>query len=397
MIHFISTVFFVLLFSGIIWGVWFYSYKERELIKTILQDVIFLYKNFVHWNISKIFIWAFAWWLAIIISIPFFILFLIVLYYSNIGLSFLTTPWILINFPFLVTTFLFYIASLLFWISYYKVTLINLNLKYEDWEKIGYMKNIYFDFEKILKYFKLLLWMLFYVVLPMIIFVVLFTLFYLMFLLMLKDPQLVVNSTFSIISLFLLIISSWFTFYMMYRVSFSPILLCDDDEDHSAKFYVLKSVEITKWFHIFAKFISVMVVFILPMLPFIYMWNSLEKERRDIYNYLEYNDKSKKNKISDWDYQNLYMTYSDKSEQELEDILNKNGKLNFLYYILSFLFMYWVIEMVRVSFYKNVFVSKEDEEQTWKLSLIRKFISSFFKKEDKMHKKHIEDLKWEEL
>lgn len=383
MIQFISTLFFVSLFILLIWWIWFVAYNEKKLLKIIFWDVISLYKNFVHWNISKLFIWVFAWWLSILISIPFFVLFLIIWYYSGVGFSFLNSPYILLQSPFLVISFILYIASLLFWISYYRIPLLKLNLKYIEWENLGYLKNIYFDFSKIWKFFKVNLWMLFYISIPMLVFLFLFSLLFLLFWGWIFDKNWIVNNTFSIVSLILFIISSVSSLYIIYRVSFSYVLLSDDIDDHSAKYYVLHSVKLTKWLYTFVKVISIMFVFLLPLLPFIYFWESLTREREWIHNYVDYNKSLTSSwKLDDYDYQNLYLKYSSKSEKELNEILRTNRIYSYIYYVFFFLFLYWVIEMVYVSFYINVFLEKKYVSTLGKLSLIRRFFVWIFGKKD---------------
>jgi hypothetical protein len=336
--------------------------------------------------------------LAILLSLPFLVLFLVVLFFSKISLLVFiwyvsVNPFItLLQYPLLFLSLFIYILSLLFWISYYKVTLVNLNLKYVDWEKISYMKNIYFDFWKIYKYFIMVLWMILYISIPIIIFFFLFFLFFFLFWLVLMDKNWIVNNYFSSISLLLFVMSFLFSLYILYRVSFSYILLCDDTAENKAKYYVLKSTELTKWFYTFVKFVSVMVVFLIPIVPFTIIWNNLEKKSSDISYYIQNrNSNTASWKLDDYRYQNLDLQYGDKTDNKLNLELKENRNLNILYYIFSFLFVYWFLEMARVSFYKNEFAEKSENIFFEKLSLLRNFLFWIFKKKEKIINTDIEE------
>jgi len=53
---------------------------KKKLIKNIFSDVLFLYKNFIHWNLSKICINIASFLLGIVLALPFFLLLLFLMW-----------------------------------------------------------------------------------------------------------------------------------------------------------------------------------------------------------------------------------------------------------------------------------------------------------------------------
>lgn len=58
-----------------------------QLIKQILSDGKFLYKNFVHWNVSKALYYIYGILLAIVLTIPMMVLFLVFIWISPLDIS----------------------------------------------------------------------------------------------------------------------------------------------------------------------------------------------------------------------------------------------------------------------------------------------------------------------
>lgn len=377
------SIFFIIFFLWLIVYFCIIAYREKSLIKTIFFDVIHLYKNFIHWTISKLFIALFSWILGIILSLSFFILFWLSIYFLNINLldisnviSFIWKYGTSSIIPFLL--FLMAILTIVFWFSYYKVLLVNLNLKYLEWEKLPFMKNIYFDFKKIYKYLWVLSWMWAYLLIPIFGFIVLFWITFLIFWWWdsILQSDLTVNKSFSMISLLITIIFWLWAIYLAYRMYFSTTILCHEKEDNNAKYYVKKSIELTKWSDIFIKFIVVNLFFVLIMLPFIMVWDNLQNKQDEVSKYINSSDKNSYN------YQLLEITYWKYSNIELEAMQRENNNFNILFYIFSFLFMYWIIEMVKISFYKKEILKDIEENRAKKLIWFKKFIRSIFKKKE---------------
>jgi len=386
---------FQIIIFGLIWLLllvlfWFSCYKERFLIREIFLDILFLFKNFFHWNISKILIWVFGWLLGILLSIPFWILFWISIYFLNINLfdwfnalEFLSTYNYLLIIPWLL--FIIAILAILFWFSYYKVLLVNLNLKYFDWEKLPFMKNIYFDFAKIYKYLWIVFWMWIYLLIPISIFLVLFLIILFSFWwFSVLDPKWLVNITFSIISFILVVIFWLLVIYMAYRMYFSYTIFCDEKENNSAKYYVKKSIDLTKWYNIFIKFVFINLFFWLILSPFVIIWNNLENTQNEVSKYIDYKINNNTGALNYQQYQILDLKYWKYSDTEVYEIQGKNNNYNVIYYIFSFLFIYWIIEMVKVSFYKRELLKVDENIITKSLSWFKKIIWKIFKRKEKL-------------
>lgn len=390
MINTFQIIIFSLVLLLLLAWFWFSAYRERFLIKDIFLDILFLFKNFLHWNISKILIWIFAWLLGILLSIPFWLLFWISIYFLDINLldwfnaiDFLSKY----NYSLLIPGLIFILAifALLFWFSYYKVLLVNLNLKYFGWEMLPFMKNIYFDFAKVYKYFWIVLWMWVYLLIPISIFIVLFLIILFSFWwFSILDPNWLVNSAFSVLSFILVVIFWLVVIYLAYRMYFSYTIFCDEEENNSSKYYVKKSIDLTKWYNNLIKFLVINLFFWLILSPFVIIWQNLENTQNEVSKYSDYRINNNTGALSYQQYQILDLKYWKYSDLDIYEIQRKNNNYNVIYYIFSFLFMYWIIEMVKVSFYKRELLKIDESIITRSLSWFKKIIWKIFKRKEKI-------------
>ena len=341
-----------------------------SLIKHIFQDLVVLYKNFLHWNISKFFIYLFSLFLWIFISLPFFILIFIVFFVSSLDWqslisylisdsslpidfmnSFLENPLSLVMVWIL---FILVIISISFWLSYSRLLIANLNISYLKWKKIPFFKNKYFNLKIVFKYFCILLWSTAYLIIPILIFIVWFLVLYLFFwwydnvISLLGSTE---SLKFSLSLLVLFIICFILFIYIAYRLSFSHIILLDKDDDKSSFFYVKKSIEKTKGFKNIFKFLVLSIIFSLTLLPFNILSWIFEHNLEKIKDYTNY--KNNMTTGNDYYYEWLKIEFSDYDKQDFEIEYNKNLIFLLFFHVFAFLFINWLFGMLLVSFYKR--------------------------------------------
>lgn len=308
-----------------------------NVIKQIFLDISLLYKNFLHWNISKILIFIASVLLWILLSLPFFIILAVIVFFDPIEwkeiiYNYYTTGAIWLSFMTALSAHLLYIIieSIFFltwvtffilWTSYKIVTMTKLNLGYLSWENTSYTKNIYFDFSKFFKYLWIISWIWLILLIPVLIFVILFFIILFSFWGVDQVSEMVKAwylNGFSILSLTSFLICFLALGYMAYRMNFSYIIMLDEKnypEVQKALYYVKESFKITSWLKFF-KFLVILILFTLIIIPIDYIWEYLEES---------------------W---NL---------------------LQFLYWVIVFLLLNWVFEMLVVSVYKNIMLDKKDE------------------------------------
>lgn len=265
---------------------------DFTFIKNTFTDVFILFRNFIHWNLSKlvIFIWSVILWL--LLSFPFLLLYKLLWDLSFIDIYVNLFSWISINSiePFLFNIMylyesLWYVVLLLlnldllnllyltWWILfllsflYSNFLFLRLGLSYLNWDKINIKKNDYFNYKKILKFFNLTFINMFILLLPVVIFSVLTWIFALFTGNLIELNELVstwIINYFSVITFILLILCILLLIYMFYRIIFSYFILSDDNfyKDGKSSFsYVKDSLNITKWLKRFLKFSSIFLIF----------------------------------------------------------------------------------------------------------------------------------------
>lgn len=350
-----------------------------RLIKSIVIDIMILYKNFVHWNLSKIFIWLASIILSIAISLPFIVILIIMYFWLNLGeyLNWFDT-WILDLFSLLwwrpvVFVFFSFISVLLFvgalfWYSYKKVLFTKLNLSYLEWNKLGYLKNSYIDFKLILKYFQVIVLISLFLLVPIIVFFVLFFILFFVFWGSSWVEVMIKSSTFNLFSISILIVAilCFVAFvYISYRLYFAVIMLADKknyDELNRPIFYLRESFIKTKDFFGFMNFVLVMIILSIFVLPFGTMQDHFWKSLKYVRAYIWYTDlweieKSEVDNNQDYYYiSDLKELYKWFSSEKLESMEVTYFYLNYFLVIFNFLIISWLFEMTYVSFYKHKIV-----------------------------------------
>jgi len=339
------------------------------LIKNIFIDVFYVYKNFLHWNLSKIiiFLWSMVlWFLAMF---PFLLIIFLYWYFVDINLkelffqviyNSLWSDWI-VNIFLYITKFLFLIAYI-----YWYVLLAHLSINYLKGKKIKYLSNYYFDISKIKKHFSITFFNILLLLVPVILFLVL--IFTLVLIVWVEESKNFItlssieweSNFFTITSLVLFLISVISFIYILYRICFSYFVFIDDTKNSKRSLdYIKKSFSLTKWWKSLWRFIIIMLI----ISPFIFIiqlvWGYLENETSQLNNYLAVKDITPeeeeylKTTVQYTYYQSLILKYSDIPYKELRSMSTKNDVSFLLFSILNFIFIYGVFTMILSSFYKR--------------------------------------------
>lgn len=338
-----------------------------NFIKRVFLDVFLLFKNFIHWNVSKIiiFVWSIILWFAFIV--PLLIIFFIYTFFWDVNI------WMLIAWLFswkllpdflgniiLMLTVITYIITF----SYSNILLTRVNNWYKDDKKLDFKKNEYYNIKKVVKYFNITLLNILILLIPVLIFVVLMWGLFLVWG-SLNEINILVNSWamnyFTIISFIFLIWSFIFLSYLFYRVIFSYFLLSDDSfykKEKNALSYIKESFNKTRKIKKFFKFIVIIIIFIVLTAPINYIGKVFENNGNilnDYTTYLSLTD-SQKEYISSEDlyyYETLKIEFNWLSLKEINRKIEQNYISSILYIIFSFLVLNWLFVMVFSSFYRR--------------------------------------------
>lgn len=404
----------------------FSSWKKINNNNFILQsfvDILLLFKSFIHWNISKLIILIYSIVLWFVSVLPIIIIFFIYTFFSDVNMIMLIEwmfSWkLLFNFVWNILLFLI-IAIYFIMFSYSNVLLLRLSNSYINWKRINYKNEIYFDFVRIIKYFKLTLLNILILTIPLLILWLLIAILFLFSWTFLETTELIQSWAFNYFTIFSWLfigISLLVIVYLYYRIIFSFLLLADDSfykENKKVTDYIKESFNRTKWnlksiilvlliiswliillmllFSIiyifdnyknyswasfkkyidnifskinwnikFLKLTLLISIFFLLILPINYVWEVLENNSNYLVDYSWYMNLTEEQKLSIPD-DNMYYYEALKIEfngKTTEDI-NKKIKFNYAYIILftifNFAFIYWLFIMVFTSFYRKEIV-----------------------------------------
>jgi len=216
-------------------------------LKQIFQNVILLYRNFIHWNISKICIFLYANIVGFVVSIPFvgIIVYQYFSRYSALGLSVSAEEFLLNNIGTVILTILLLLCIIIIFISTYtygNFLLQNVYKSYLIGEKLQYTKNLYFSGKHFRAYMGILGWMGLYLLAPIMIGLILIIPFG-----MLANISLGVSTfvTGAISLIFFIGLTIWFL-YLVIRMIFAYYILLYSNEVLKAKTYINESFRITK-------------------------------------------------------------------------------------------------------------------------------------------------------
>jgi len=343
----------------------------KNLIKHTFWDISSLYKNFIHWNFSKIIIFTISILLWVISVIPLLIFYFIFSGFSFTDVTVLVTSialtgqiltWLLANFVYLLAVLFFMI-----WFLYSYIYLINLNKSYIDWKNITYKSYLKFDYKTFCKYFRLALLLLVILVVPVILFVLITGI--IIWLLGWVDAVTNIvlawpTNIFSILSLIFFLLSVFLVIYLLYRFIFSFFLLTEKWNNEIWVIWLLKkSFSITKWFKKLFNLLLLLCLGLLSLTPFYLVWLLVSLEKADLDNYISYNNLEEwmKAQVLHWNsyyYNSLVIKYDN---TELIDLKSRQENYDLyvsIYSIFKFIFMYWIFTMILTSFYTRIITKK---------------------------------------
>ncbi len=329
-----------------------------KLIREVFKDIFFLYRNFFHWNASKIIIRSLSAFLWLVFSLP-FILVIIILWFldpiewwkifsslsegrdiTNILRYNIDNHPIYLFIELLLSISIIWTFFLGF--SYYLPLEARLYLEYSNSKKPKIFKNKYFSKDLIKKHIFITFKISLLLLIPFLIFF------------FLKD-KMIWNSLSSVFWMILFMIF----LYLIYRTGFSYITLIDKDKykkTEKSRFYFKESLFLTKWKVVF-RFIMVFFIVSLIFIPYRLVSSELSNRENTMVDYLKYRKIWNSESLTVYDktnYELLKLFYSDKSDEEVSQQLVNNYKLQLAVLpILYFLFLSWIISMTFVSFYKK--------------------------------------------
>ena len=360
------------------------------LIKQVFSDILGMYKNFLHFNLSKILIYLATFALSLIFVFPILVIAIIVffsfwLWEWILGLEFLLSNpivlviWIILFILFLIVFSLGY--------SYKSILLFRLNLEYIDGKKLDYKKNYYFNFSFIYNYAKVFLLNLSILLVPIITYIVLFFILITIFWGYSEASSLVNEwpiNTLSISFLILTILCLGLFIYLIYKTLFSYVLLVDESKGkdfENAFYYIRKSFSITRWFKKAGRFMVIFLLTIVIALP-IYIpkgiyWDNLERQWD--YIGMEYGDNKRLAESTPYYFQALKLEYGNISLEELQKDIDIDKKIIFLLSILEFLFVVGLFNMMVVSFYIR---ELKTNEKIWKGKSIVSWFKNIYKNKE---------------
>ncbi|MDD5376692.1 MAG: hypothetical protein PHH16_01105 [Candidatus Gracilibacteria bacterium] len=216
-------------------------------MKQISGNIILLYRNFLHWNISKICIFLYANIVGFIASLPFvgIIVYQYFTSYSKLGLSTSAEEFLLGNIGTIAITVLVFLCIVTIFIctyTYGNFLLQNVYKSYLMGEKLPYTKNLYFSGKHFRAYTGILGWISLYLLAPILIGIILIVPFGILAKTSLGLSTLVIGGISLMIFIALLV---WFL-YLAIRLIFSYYILLYSEEVTKAKVYIDESFRLTK-------------------------------------------------------------------------------------------------------------------------------------------------------
>lgn len=350
----------------------------------MFSDILYLYKNFLHWFLSKICISISRYVVAFLFALPLIVLLIIVVSispYSFLDYSVFIQDILIALYPFSENFLWFTIWSTLISIIlivltivsliavfYNSILLAKLNFWYIDRQKLEYKKNLYLDREVFFKYLKISWVILAVLFLVTIVFGIWILILFFVFGWMSWMNELLQNTWsangFSIISFIYFIICICIFLYSLYRLYFAYFILVDNSKK-TIKQCILESFQITKWYKKVLKLFFLLVVLFIVYLPLNYIQQVIDFNSKSVSYYIsmkEYVWNDKPNERLSWDefyaFSQLQQQYSQYSDQELIGKENFMVIMKWLYIIFHFMFLYGVLDMLLASFYRRELLKK---------------------------------------
>lgn len=363
------------------------SEKSKDILRKfqlMFFDVILLYKNFLHWNISKSIIGASTMLLGFLFALPFLIVLGVLMAIDpitwgtiianlvsgsgqSVGLDVLSE--LLIHPFYVVWEFIIFLGAVIAFVigsNYSMVLKANLYISYTEWKQIPYLKNLYFSKSIILQYVKVFLRSMVYVAIPVGIFLLVFLILYSLYF-----TDILAFYTVSYMTFWFFVLAFLAFLYISYRVTFVYMILLEKKNISTGnpKDIVSTSLKITRGI-IVLPFIFLVLLFGLVLTPFNLVETSIDTKANEARQYLSYKSwqtplLSEDQKL---DFQILEDKYQGSTDNEVVQEIVVAGRMKLIYVLFAFLVIEWVFGMMLVSFYHH-FLLQETEKKSllWKL------------------------------
>lgn len=280
----------------------FFGELWKELV-CITKDIMLIYKNFIHWNLSKIVINIIAIIVWIIFALPFMLFAWFVWLIDPIPwVTFISyqIQWVspilevlsyasLHTFSFVIMTISMILALLAFliWNAYSNVLYVRLYTSYLEDEKLSIWGHIYLSQDRLKRFVAIALWHLVYISVPA--FIVLFiTIVIIIF----HNAWVFSFEVFSWILLIITLLSIFLLSYIIYRLLFSIVILARESSSklvkYSGRHYIKKSLSLTSWWRNYTKFLFVLSAIFLLMYPLGTIWDTLKRDTQNLSIAIEY-------------------------------------------------------------------------------------------------------------
>lgn len=350
----------------------------------VYLDILTVYKNFIHWNISKTIIAIASSLFWILFALPFLLIAAIIWYLSPIDWKSIIWALYMWNsvdvfilwelfknldyFAIIIFFLIFWILAFFFWSSYKYPLISKLYLSYIDGEKRNFFAwNNYFSLKKLWKYTGILGWVSLYLLIPFLVFILLIIALVFIFgwfdSISLMMQHSIVN-IFSIFTFLFFIISAVLFFYIIYRTQFAFFSFIDEkyyDTHKKAKYYVKDSISITKSFKVFGQYILLLISMIVIMAPFFYIEANISgtKDELQLLVSAKTDETFQKTMTEDNKYEAsiLEKKYINYNDDDLKYELTKYNAFSTVWAILYFLFLWNIETMLFVSFYRRMLIA----------------------------------------
>jgi len=332
--------------------------------KKILWDIVFVYKNFLHWNMSKIFSLVCSFAVGFVLALPFVVCMLIIAFIDPIDWmnvlrqeSFL---WQLANIEnvfwslgvFLLGTLAFIMFFI--WSGYYLIYMLRLSLSYVEGKRMKKKKLLHVSRKSFFCFFRMSCLNFLAIFTPVVIWLFIWS-FGTYFFWIAFEQSLITRML--LVGVYVLIV------YITYKVQFSFLIFADTkvtkNTSYKALKYIKKSIEIARPKY-FIKFVIIVFLYFLILLPFRSIDSSLESEIQEMSNTYNFrNDLFTGLSQADREYlEFLSLDYAQYEDDQLLEKISENYRFRILYFLAAYILFGGLILLIVSSFYRHILLRK---------------------------------------
>lgn len=337
----------------------------------ITKDILRLYRNFFHWNFSKIIANIVALWVGLLLALPLFLFAVFIALIDPIPWGtfiIYQVQWVnpivevlsyatIHTFSFVVMTIVMILTLILFliWNAYSNVLLSRIYNWYLDDKKLGFKDNVYFSLPHIKKFTFIAFWHAIILFIPFLLLWSIALVF-----IALHGGGIISLEVFSILLFILLLVSILTLSYILYRILFSVIHLSFDSaekvEKHTWWHYIKKSFKLTSSIRKYAKFLFVLAFLFLITHPYRILGDNLQEDASRLGNTIEYRALSLADPeiAQESPLRDTAMFYEELTDEQLFANYRWATLLLIFLSILWFLLISGLYTMVFVSFYRRI-------------------------------------------